>query len=275
MSNAARHILITGASGGIGRALARAFARPGTVLSLWGRNRERLEDVAALCRAAGAETGITQQDVRDTAATRAALLALDAARPVGMAFCNAGVSSGTLPDGRPEPAADACRTMAVNATGAVNVAATLYERMAARRSGHLVCIASLAALYPLPSSPAYSAAKTALACYARALRGASGGVVRISIVYPGYVRTPMSQRLVGPQPFLQSADRAAAHIRARLEAGSDTIVFPKLLALGTWSLNLLPRPLADFFARRFAFTVEPDAESPLSSRRDPPGDANA
>ncbi len=263
MGRKTRHILITGAGGGLGGALARSYAAPGVFLSLWGRDLERLETVASACRKAGAETGIVLQDIRDTDATLHKLLSLDESRPLDMAVLNAGVSSGALPGGRLEPAADACRTMQVNATGAVGMGAALFERMADRRRGHLVFMASLAALYPLPSSPAYSAAKTAVACYARAIRAAKTPV-RVSLVYPGYVDTPMSRRLKGPQPFLWNADKAAAHIRERLGSGSDTIIFPKLLALGTWSLNLLPGPLAAFFARRFAFSVEPDAESPLA-----------
>ena len=266
MAGTPRHILITGAGGGLGSALAKAYAAPGVFLSLWGRNRERLETVASACRAAGAETAIILQDIRNTAATREALCSLDASRPLDMAILNAGVSSGTLPNGHPEPADDACRTMEVNATGAVAMGATLLERMGTRQRGHLVFIASLAALYPLPSSPAYSASKAAVACYARAVR-LSGVPVRISLVYPGYVETPMSLRLIGPQPFRWSANKAASHIRARLNAGANTIVFPKLLSLGTWSLNLLPSPLAAFFAKRFAFTVEPDAESPLAGKK--------
>lgn len=265
MNTEPRHILITGASGGLGSALARTYAAPGLFLSLWGRNQKRLEQTAALCREAGAETGIILQDIRDARATRAALLASDEARPLDMAVLNAGISAGVLPDGRPEPAEDACRTMEVNATGAINMAAALLERMTRRGGGHIVFIASLAAFYPLPSSPSYCAAKAAVSYYARALRAARTPA-RVSIVYPGYVETPMSRRLKGPQPFLWKADAAAAHIRGHLQSGSDTIVFPKLLALGTWSLNLLPRPLAAFFAKRFAFTVEPDAESPLAEK---------
>lgn len=269
-SSTQRHILISGASGGLGGALAREFAATGVLLSLWGRNEERLTAVADACRAQGAETQISIGDTRDLVWARNALRVLDDTRPVDVAILNAGVSSGTLPGGGMEPVEDACRTLEVNALGAVNMGATLLERMTVRGSGQVVFISSLAALYPLPSSPAYCAAKSAVASYARAARAAlPPGRTRVSVVYPGYVDTPMSRRLMGPQPFRLSAERAARHIRTRLEAGADSIVFPRMLAFGMRLLHLLPAPLADFFARRFSFTVSPDAESPAAVGAEP------
>lgn len=258
----ARHILITGASGGLGAALALAYAAPGIRLTLWARDMERLHALAARCQSAGAEAHCIGQDIRHTEATRDILERLDRDYPVDLAFLNAGVSSGTLPDGRPEPAEDACRTLEVNATGNINMASLLLERMAERRSGQVALTSSLAALYPLPDSPAYCAAKAAVTWYAKAMRGALATTpVRVSILYPGYVDSPMSRRLAGPQPLRWSAEKAAAHIRARLEAGADNVIFPRLLALGTCLLHLLPRPAARFFLRRFGFTIQPDAEA--------------
>lgn len=82
----------------------------------------------------------------------------------------------------------------------------------------------------------------------------------------------MSRRLDGPQPLRISAEAAAALIRDRLEAGSDNIVFPRLLALGIRCLHLLPQPLADFFADRFGFTIRPDAESPAADKTSAAGE---
>jgi short-subunit dehydrogenase len=155
--------------------------------------------------------------------------------------------------------------MEVNAMGTINMAATLLECMAGRGQGHIVLISSIAGLYPLSGSPTYSASKAAVSYYGQALRPvARSKGVRVSVVYPGYVQSPMSKRLIGPQPMRWSAPKAAAHIVERLNAGSDSIAFPFLLALGARTLHLLPTPVADFFVKYFSFTVEPDRESPLA-----------
>lgn len=262
-----RNILITGASSGLGGALAEEYAAPGTRLILWARDLARLEATAALCRAKGAETVVVSRDVRDLEESRRLLETLDAERPLDLAVLGAGVSSGTLPGGEPESAEDACRTITVNALAAINMAGTLCGRMAARKHGRVAVLSSIAALYPLPDSPAYSAAKAALAYYARGVRPSFPGV-GISVVYPGYVDTPMSRRLSGPQPMRWSAAKAAAHIRERLDSGAETIVFPRLLAAGTWLLNLPPAWIANFFLKRFGFSIEPDGER--SAKREGP-----
>ena len=263
-----KHILITGASGGLGNALCRVYAEPGMRLTLWGRNEAALEQLAGTCRALGAQTDTVMQDIRDLAACRDRLRALQAEQPVDMAILNAGVSSGTLPGGGAEPVEDACRTLDCNATANINMAATLLEVMRARGEGHLVLVSSLAALYPFADSPAYCAAKAALAVYARAVRDWPGNrAVRVSTVYPGYVDSPMSRRLKGAQPMRWSAEKAAAHIRARLEAGADSIMFPRLLALGSLAMYLLPGPLARRISAGLRFTIDPDQDSPARSSR--------
>lgn len=261
-----RHILITGASGGLGEALALEYAQPGSSLSLWGRNEERLQAIAAACNARGASAAYVVQDMRELEKTRERLLALDADQPFDLVVINAGISSGVSPKGELESPEDVCRLFEVNATGAVNVASTLVHRMRERNSGQLVLMSSLAAYFPLPGSPAYSASKAALLSYARAMNMLMDKTnVRVSVVCPGYVDTAMSRRLKGAQPFRWSAPKAAAYIRRRLESGFDQISFPWLLTLGIRCLNFLPNSLATFFLARFAFTIEPDAESLQSS----------
>jgi short-subunit dehydrogenase/folate-dependent phosphoribosylglycinamide formyltransferase PurN len=257
------HIFISGASSGLGRALACAFAAPGRRLSLLGRNLERLDETAELCRRKGAESTLLLQDIRELEPCRKLLENLDAEQPIDLAILAAGVSSGTLPDGKPERVEDACRTLECNALATVNCAGALFNCMSKRLSAgaraQVVFISSLAALRPLPDSPAYGASKMAVAYYAKAARPLYKNL-RISLVYPGYVDTPMSRRVAGPQPLRVSADDAALLIRDRLEKGSDNIVFPRLLALGLNLLRLLPCPLAQFFLKRFAFTIAPDID---------------
>lgn len=262
------HVLITGASGGLGSALAQNFAQKGWRLSLMGRNEKRLSQTVVSCQKAGAvQVGCYIQDMRDLDGVRSALAAIDDDAPVDLVILNAGVSSGVLANGGAEPVDDLRRVMDVNATSTIVAAAFMADRMVVRKKGHIAMVSSLAAFYPLPSSPGYSAAKSAISVYGRALGGhLAGSGVKISVIYPGYVETAMSKRLKGQKPFCISAEAAAQIIAERLAAGATRIVFPKILALGMLLLHFLPEPIAAFFAARFSFTIEPDDESPLFAK---------
>jgi Short-chain dehydrogenases of various substrate specificities len=262
-----QHTVLTGASGGIGSALAERLTRPGTHLTLCGRDAARLEAAASRCRNLGALVRVMEQDLCDREDTRERLLALDEEQPVDRLILNAGVSAGVPPGRMTEQAMDACRVMEVNGLATISMAASMLERMAARRTGHLVFISSLAALYPLAGSPTYCAAKSAVSVYARAIRsGVANHGVRVTIVYPGYVDTPMSRRVKGAQPFRWDAARAADHIAARLDAAPRSITFPKILALGMLALNLLPAPLAALCERPFDFAIEPEGHDTNGTR---------
>lgn len=262
MNGGNRHILITGASGGLGATLAEAYAEPGARLTLWGRDEARLDRTAALCREKGAETTTLSLDVREYEKVREALARLDEDAPVDIAVLNAGAVSGTLPGGMLEPVDNALRVMEVNALGAMNMAGLLAERMLGRGRGHIVAICSVAALYPLPDAPGYSASKSALSFYVRALRGfIKNGSVRVSAVYPGYINTAMGRRFLGVKPLMLEPAVMARHIRSRLEEGADMIYIPKAMALGVWLLQFMPRFLAGFFLDKMGFSVAPDGES--------------
>lgn len=262
------HILISGAGSGIGRALSLLYAAPGNSLSLWGRKAGPLEELAVQCRAKGADCRILTMDMRDLEGSRALLREMARQNPLDMAFLNAGVTSGTRPDGSPEAVEEACLTLEINALGTINMAATLMEGMRVR-GGHLILVSSLAIVNSFADCAAYCASKAAVAFYARSLRNEQGSRARVSTVYPGYVESQMSARILGPQPMRLSAEQAAAHIRARLEAGSNCIAFPRLLALGSLAMLLLPGPLARFISRRLSFSVSPGGHA---QKGQPPGE---
>src|SRR5258708_3253380 len=137
-----RNILITGASGGLGSALARTYARAGTTLILWGRDAQRLGETASKCRALGAETQTDQFDLRDSGGLIARLVALDTRHPVDLAIFNAGLG-GTVPENRLAEAPQAALAMAeVNFVAPVVGASAIAEEMARRRGGHIVLIGS-------------------------------------------------------------------------------------------------------------------------------------
>jgi short-subunit dehydrogenase len=242
----AHTVAITGASSGIGRALAMEYAAAGTTLGLLGRNATRLEAVAASCRARGAVVETGTLDIRDTATVIAWLQAFDAHHPVNLLIANAGVLSGTGAGNRPESADDALRVIDINLKGAVATVSALIQCMRARQAGQIALVSSLAGLAPQPDLPAYSASKAALVSYGTALRiGLRGSGVSVSVVCPGYVESPMLERQKGEKPFTWPADKAARHIHRGLDRRRRLIAFPWQLAVGIRLLPLVPGFLQD------------------------------
>ncbi|HUE66152.1 MAG TPA: SDR family NAD(P)-dependent oxidoreductase [Rhizomicrobium sp.] len=237
-------ILITGASGGIGSALARAHARPGATLLLWGRDAARLEETAESCRTRGAHCIVESFDLRDIGGQLTRIAAADAATPIDLAIFNAGLG-GTPPDGAPAETPEASRAVAeVNFVAPVTGANAIAAAMAARGRGHIVLIGSIAESFPLSMAPTYAATKAGLRMFAEALgiRLARHGVY-VTLVSPGFIDTAMSRQVTEPKPFLMSADRAAAIITHGIAAQARTIVVPWQFALIRALTNLLPRAL--------------------------------
>jgi NADP-dependent 3-hydroxy acid dehydrogenase YdfG len=245
-------VLITGASGGIGGALARRYAAPGVTLHLGGRDDARLDATAQACVAAGGRAAPRRVDVTDREAMESWIAEADRTAPIGLAIANAGVS---LPARVDDPAAalrafDA--TMAVNLTGVANTVYPALAMMRGRGRGQIAIIGSLAGWRGFPTSPEYSASKAAVRALAQALRArvrADG--VAIALVEPGFVTSPMSDRLQAPKPFTVSADRAAAIIAQRLAAGAREIAFPLPLIWLELLLLALPAGLADRILARW------------------------
>lgn len=240
-----RHVLITGASSGLGSALARAYAQPGVLLSLGGRNAERLETVATACRTAGAEVVATPLDLADCAALHRWLAGADECQPLDLVIANAGVSAGTGRDGL-ESAEQTRHILATNIDGVVETVLPAIERMRARRHGQLALMASLAGYRGFPGAPAYCASKAFVKVWGEALRGhlkADG--IGVSTICPGYVATPMTAVNAFPMPFLMSAERAARIIRRGLARDRARIAFPWPTAFGAWLAGTLPPAWTD------------------------------
>lgn len=237
-------ILITGASSGIGAALACEEARAGVTLLLWGRNAARLEDVAAQCRARGADARTETFDLTDTAGLPGKLAAADAATPIDLAIFNAGLG-GTAPDDAAAEVPETARAIAeVNFVAPVVGANLIAEAMARRGGGQIVLIGSISESYPLPMAPTYAATKAGLRMFAEALRlRLAKHHVRVSLVSPGFIDTPMSRKVTDPKPFLMTADKAARAISRRVAAGAATIVVPWQFRVIRAATDLLPRPL--------------------------------
>jgi short-subunit dehydrogenase len=236
-----RTILITGASSGIGAALARAYAAPGTMLILWGRDAVRLEETAAAVRGLGAACSIDTFDIRDCDAQ---VTRLKAAGALDIAIFNAGLGGSVPADRIAEDPARARATADVNFTAPVVGASFVAGEMARRGHGRIVLIGSISESYPLPMAPTYAATKAGLRMFAEALglRMKNFGVT-VTLVSPGFIDTPMSRQLDSPRPFLITADRAARDIVRGVAAGKRTIVTPWQFAVVRFITDLLPRAL--------------------------------
>ena len=243
-----RTILITGASSGLGAALADAYAADGIAFALNGRNEERLEAVAQRCRARGARTECAIIDVTDAAALAEWIADIDDRMPLDLVVANAGISGGTS-DG--EGADQARRIFAVNLDGVLNTVLPVIPRMRARRRGQIALMSSLAAFRGLPGSPAYSGSKAAVKTWGEALRGAlKRDGVEVSVICPGFVRTPMTDVNPYTMPMLMDAAAAAGLIKRRLARNHGRIAFPWPMYALVWFLGALPPVLTDpLFAR--------------------------
>ena len=238
-------VLITGATGGIGGALAEAYAEPGVTLILQGRKADRLDELAAQCEALGARVLTQVLDVRDRVALATWLRAMSATEPPDLVIVNAGVNTNIGPDGRGEPWDEVEALIEVNVLAALATVDAVLPAMRARGHGQIALISSLAAWFGLPVTPSYCASKAAVKAYGEALRGwlAPEGI-RVNVVMPGYVESAMCRAMPGPKPMTWSPERAARTIRRRLARNSARITFPFPLDWGTWWLTVLPAAIS-------------------------------
>lgn len=243
----AHRILITGATSAIGAALAGIYAQPGVTLHLHGRDQGRLFAVAERCRAKGAEVETRLLDVRDSAALRRWIETLES---LDLVIINAGMNTHNAPTGEMEPWEAVEAVLDVNLKATLLVARAVLPGMRARGRGQIAMISSLAAHFGLPVTPAYCASKAGVKAYGEALRGwLAGEGIRVNVVMPGYVKSPMCDDMPGPKPFLWTPERAARAIRRGLERDQPRISFPFPLNLGTWLLGTLPAGLATRIVR--------------------------
>jgi len=171
-----------------------------------------------------------------------------------MVIANAGIGGRLVMAGQAAESAEVVREIfETNVMGVFNTIVPLLSRFVARSEGHVVIMSSLAAFVVLPDAPAYSASKAAVRAYGRALGPLLAPQnVRVTVVCPGFVDTPMSASLQGPRPLLWSAERAAAAIEAGLARGKREIVFPwPLFALAKFS-TCLPQAVVRRIRSRLA-----------------------
>lgn len=244
------HVLLTGASSGIGAALAVELARRGHDLSLIARRTELLDEVAAQVRALGRRASIASVDVTDRDAMTAAIARfVDELGPVDIAIANAG-AGGDTPASKLDPERVSWM-FRLNVDGVVHTFAPVLPAMVERGSGQIVAVASIAGLIGLPGAGAYSATKAAVQtlmdAFSVELRGRG---VAVTTVNPGFVRTPLTDKNKFPMPFMWEVDRAARRIADGIERRRRRVEFPWQLS---WLVRLgraLPAPLREALLRR-------------------------
>lgn len=233
-------IVLTGASSGIGEALALDYAAPGVALALTGRDAERLGAVVAGCRAKGATVVAETIDVTDRERFLPWLTAFDAAHPVDLVIANAGISidkdNSSLDD-----FSIIRKTLDVNINGVLNTVEPLLHPMMTRKRGQIGIVSSLAGFIGLPYSASYNASKAAVRVWGESIRYVlKKDGIGVSVICPGFVVSRITAEAPFPMPFLMSSARASSIIRRGLAANKPRIAFPIGTKAGVWLGSVLP-----------------------------------
>lgn len=232
-------IFITGASSGLGQALAIEYAKPQNLLFLCGRNKERLYQTAAICKEKGAEVVTYIFDVTDAFAAQEAVLNAESTCPIDLLIANAGISGGVL--GEAEGSTQTRQVFNTNIFGVANTVLPVLERMRQRKSGQVAIVASIGGYRGLPSAPAYSASKACVKAWGEALRGwLCASNIKVNVICPGFIKTPLTDVNVFKMPFLMQPPKAARIIAKGIAKNKAIIAFPWPMAFAAWLMSALP-----------------------------------
>lgn len=240
-------VLVVGASGELGGALASHYAATGAALWLWGRDQTRLERIAAVCRKAGAASLATRSlDLRDVDSAITAMACDDEAAHFDLVIIASGSGDIRAEGALIEGADLVSRLGFVNFVAPAAIAAEVGSRMARRRHGAIVLIGSAAAFHALPFAAAYAGSKAGLARFADALRiSLRPHGVCVTLVSPGFIDTAAARLVPGPKPLIMSADKATRLIAKAAARGKPHVIMPWPFALLKLIDRILPRPLRD------------------------------
>jgi short-subunit dehydrogenase len=253
MRNNSRVVILTGASSGIGRAIAESMADENTCITLVARRENKLHEVASQVKSAGGRVRVESCDVRQEKAMRSIVNGtLDDFGRLDYVLANAGVSWKT--DAHNLDAEDVRQTFRINVDGMVNLFDPALDIMLERDHGQLVAVSSMASFHGLPGKAAYCASKAAMARVAECFRlDLSDTGVGVTTVYPGYVKTPMTDHYEEEElPFLVSVDEAANKIISAMENRDKRCIFPWQMKLMTNLMTVLPSGFVDWLVQRTA-----------------------
>lgn len=244
-------VFLTGASSGIGEALARELSMRGAVLGLVARRRENLMRLAKSCEEKGAVVFVYACDVTDARALQDAANAFR--REFGridILIANAGIGGNDAPTRAYEPAA-VKNVIDTNLLGAVNAVHAVLPGMIERGQGQLVAISSLAGIRGLPKSAAYSASKAGMTAFFESVRlDTIGKGIDVTIIQPGFIETPLTAGRSNKMPFLMKLDDAIPHFIKAIEKKKKFASFPWQLASIVRAGKIFPSWLYDRIASR-------------------------
>lgn len=244
-------VFLTGASSGIGEALAIALAKRGTALGLLARRKELLAKLAAECERSGGTARIFPCDVTDEAAVEDAASELLAEfGKIDILIANAGIG-GNDKDTRELRPSSVKKVIDTNLLGAVNVVHAVLPSMMKSGSGQLVAISSLAGFRGLPKSAAYSASKAGMTAFFESVRLDTKHLgIDVTIIQPGFIRTPLTESRANRMPFLMELDDAIPLFIRAIEKKKKFAAFPWQLATIVRAGKIMPAWLYDRIAGR-------------------------
>jgi len=242
-------VFLTGASSGIGEALAVALARKGAVLGLVARRAELLEELKAKCEEVGGKAIALPCDVTDPAALEKAAEAFrNEFGHIDIAVANAGIGGNNAETRDFEPAA-VKKVIDINLLGAVNMIHAVLPSMKERKSGHLVAISSLAGFRGLPKSAAYCASKAGMTAFFESVRlDVARHGIDVTIIQPGFIKTPLTDGRTHKMPYLMELDDAIPLFISAVEKKKKFAAFPWQLATFVRSAKFMPAWLYDRIA---------------------------
>jgi short-subunit dehydrogenase len=246
-------VMITGASSGIGGALAVELAKRGAELGLVARRAEALGEIAQAVEAVSSRALVLPADVRDADSLRKAAEKLQSdLGPIDVLIANAGV--GPTRNGSDLDAAEVSNVININVVGAANSVAAVIPEMVARGQGHLVAISSLAGYRGLPKSAAYCASKAAVSAFFESLRiDLEPKGIAVTIIHPGFIKTPLTSGREAQMPFLMELDDAVKKIVRAIEKRKKSYAFPWQLATIVRVGMVMPIWMYDRISRRNSF----------------------
>ena len=248
--NKQQSILITGASSGLGKALAISYASKNTHLFLTGRNQKRLTETKTLCQQNGATVTTKILDICDKVKSKKWIQDITKNYSLDIVIASAGISTNTSMALDTEDQLYNC--FETNVGGVLNTVIPTIDYFTKHKKGHIVIISSLAGYVALPNCPDYTASKAAVRAFGHSLRNKlSRHNVKVTVVAPGFIDTPIVEKNHFPMPMIMSAEKAALIIKERLKKNPPTIAFPLPMYFLSWFLGSIHRRVFDIVTKLF------------------------